>query len=62
MDSGAYTHMHFQGMFIQGTPQGAVIFGGAFREADESVTAFRMYMSSGNINGRFYLYKRKNTS
>ena len=62
MDSGAYTHMHFQGTFVQGTPAAAVIFGGGFREVDESVTAFRMYMSSGNINGRFYLYKRKNTS
>ena len=62
MDSGAYTHMHFQGLFIQGTPAGAVVIGGAFREADEAVTAFQMYMSSGNINGRFYLYKRKNTS
>ena len=60
MDSGSRTFVHWRNYYIQGTPTPTISVGGAFRRADDAVTAFQVYMSAGTISGRFYLYKRAN--
>ena len=62
MDSGSRTYIHWRNYYIQGTPTPTISIGGAFRRADDAVSAFQIYPASGNLSGRFYLYKRANTS
>jgi len=59
-DSSNFTHILFNGMYVNTTPDGSTWNGGGFWENNTAVTAARIFSTSGNINGVFKLYKRAN--
>lgn len=60
-DTGNYTHMLFNGMWLNTTPDGSTWSGGGYWKSNTAVTAARIYSTSGaTISGQFKLYKRAN--
>ena len=60
-DTGNYTHMVFNGMWLNTTPDGSTWSGGGYWKSNTAVTAARLYATSGaTISGQFKLYKRAN--
>ena len=59
-DTANYTHMLFQFLHVNTTPDPMTYQGGGFWEDNTAVTALKIEPASGTLSGEFKLYRRAN--